>query len=381
MLSAGRRWRKTTLAMAIMVEAAVRGGQYLWGAPTFDQVRVAWDETRHAVGGHAVFHQQRMEATFRAGGVIRFRSLDDPDNARGHTADGVVIDECADVNERAWYEVLRPMLIDTGGWAWLIGTPRGRNWFYREFVAAGERPDSVSFRAPTLGVAIRDGALVREPHPLENPHVPFEEIERLWRMLPERTFRQEILAEFVEDGGGVFRRVREAVGDVEPSGQYVFGVDWGRSEDWTVITVIDVQRRAVVAIDRFNQIDYALQTNRLKALAERYRPDAIITEVNAMGQPIIEQLQRDGLPVRAFTTTNATKAQIIESLALAFERGLITIPNDPVLIEELTAYEMSRLPSGMVRYAAPSGLHDDCVMSLALAWSACVERDVVFAFV
>jgi len=380
-LSAGRRWRKTTLAMAIMVEAAVRGGQYIWGAPTFDQVRVAWDETRHAVGGHATFYQQRMEVKFPAGGVIHFRSLDDPDNARGHTADGVVIDECADVHERAWYEVLRPMLIDTGGWAWLIGTPRGRNWFYREFVAAQERPDSAAFRAPTLGVAIRDGALVREPHPLENPHVQFGEVERLWRMLPERIFRQEILAEFVEDGGGVFRRVREAVGDVEPSGQYVFGVDWGRSEDWTVITVLDVQKRAVVAIDRFNQIDYALQTSRLKALAERYRPDVIIAEANAMGQPIIEQLQRDGLPVRAFMTTNATKAQIIESLALAFERGVITIPNDPVLIEELMAYEVSRLPSGMVRYAAPSGLHDDCVMSLALAWSACMERDIILAFV
>jgi len=380
-LSAGRRWRKTTLAMALMIESAVRGGQYLWCAPTFDQVRVAWDETRHAVGGHVAFHQQRMEATFPLGGVIRFRSLDDPDNARGHTADGVVIDESADVNERAWYEVLRPMLIDTGGWAWLIGTPRGRNWFYREFMAARERPDSVAFQAPTLGVAIRDGALVREPHPLENPHVPFEEIERLWQMLPERTFRQEILAEFVEDGGGVFRRVREAVGEVVPSGQFAFGVDWGRSEDWTVITVIDLPTRAVVAIDRFNQIDYALQTQRLKALAERYRPDVIIAEANAMGQPIIEQLQRDGLPVRAFTTTNATKAQIIESLALAFERGMLTIPDHGVLIEELMAYEMTRLPSGMVRYAAPQGMHDDCVMSLALAWSACVKREIAFAVV
>jgi hypothetical protein len=60
---------------------------------------------------------------------------------------------------------------------------------------------------------------------------------------------------------------------------------------------------------------------------------------------------------------------------------VITILNDPVLIEELMAYEVSRLPSGMVRYAAPSGLHDDCVMSLALAWSACMERDIILAFV
>jgi len=29
---------------------------------------------------------------------------------------------------------------------------------------------------------------------------------------------------------------------------------------------------------------------------------------------------------------------------------------------------VDRLPSGMVRYSAPDGLHDDMVISLALAW-------------
>lgn len=358
--------------MTIVVEAAMHGGQYLWGAPTYDQVRVGWDETRHACGNFAQFTQQRMEAVFPSGGVIRYRSLDDPDNARGHTADGIVIDECADVNERAWYEVMRPMLIDTNGWAWLCGTPKGRNWFWREHQAAAEREDSVSWQAPTLGVAIQNGVLVRRPHPLENPNVPFPEIEQLWRTLPERIFRQEIMAEFTEDGGGVFRRVLEAVSEYQPhaNAQFVFGLDWGKHNDWTVITVLDVSRNAVVELDRFNQIDYSLQTQRVRALAERYQPTVIIAEANSMGEPIIEQLQRDGLPVRAFTTSNATKAQIIESLALAFERGEIRIPDDRVLVGELQAYEMSRLPSGMVRYSAPAGLHDDCVMSLALAWSA-----------
>jgi len=55
---------------------------------------------------------------------------------------------------------------------------------------------------------------------------------------------------------------------------------------------------------------------------------------------------------------------------LAFERGDIGIVAEPTLINELQAFEMDRLPSGMVRYAAPEGLHDDCVISLALAWHA-----------
>lgn len=89
-----------------------------------------------------------------------------------------------------------------------------------------------------------------------------------------------------------------------------------------------------------------------------------------MGAPVIEQLQADRLPVAGFLTTGPSKAGIIQGLALAFERGTITIPNDPVLIGELQAFEGNRSPSGFMKYGAPSGLHDDTVMSLAIAWAA-----------
>ena len=87
-----------------------------------------------------------------------------------------------------------------------------------------------------------------------------------------------------------------------------------------------------------------------------------------MGGPVIEQLQRDGLKVKPFMTTNASKTEAIEALALAFERGEIRILNDPALIGELQAFEAKPLPSGLMRYDAPSGGHDDTVMALAIAW-------------
>jgi len=158
-------------------------------------------------------------------------------------------------------------------------------------------------------------------------------------------------------------------------------VDWAKHTDFTVVTVMDITTKSMAYMDRFNQIDYALQTERLKALAEQYQPTVIIAERNAMGEPLIEQLQRDGLPVRAFTTTNATKAAIIDALALAFERGDISILADPVLVGELQAYEATQLPSGMLRYSAPEGIHDDCVMSLALAWNAVASpREVLIGW-
>src|SRR5215470_584176 len=113
-----------------------------------------------------------------------------------------------------------------------------------------------------------------------------------------------------------------------------------------------------------------MQCERLKALAEQWQPEQILAEQNSIGQPIIEQLERDGLRIQAFTTTNASKAQAIEALALAFERGDIRILNDPVLVSELVAYQAERLPSGLLRYGAPAGQHDDTVMALAIAWGA-----------
>jgi hypothetical protein len=207
-LAAGRRWRKTTLGMAIAVERAVDGQRWIWGAPTYDQVRICWNEMKYAARPMANFTQSRMVAEFPTGGRVVFRSLDDPDNARGHTADGAIIDEAEKVKGAAWYEVIRPMLMDTGGDAWLMGTPLGRNWFWKEHILAVDREDSANWQIPTLGCEIVDDVqLVRKVHPLENPDIPWAEIVHLFETLPRRTFQQEILAQFLEGQGAVFRNI------------------------------------------------------------------------------------------------------------------------------------------------------------------------------
>ena len=374
-LSAGRRWRKTTLAMTICVENALKGKTILWGAPTYNQVRVGMEETRRAVAMGAQFNVSRMEVNFNLGGKIIFRSLDNPDSARGYTADGIVIDECADVKPQAWNEVLRPMLIDTDGWLWAIGTPKGLNWFWSEHIAAQDRADSAAWQVPTLGVEVTSNGLRRKPHPLENPDIPFEEIERLYHTLPERVFAQEILAQFVESNSSVFRGITDAATaerqtGPRPGSTYVAGLDWALSSDFTVLVILDATNRAVAYIDRFNGVDYSVQRGRIAAACARFGVVSILAEENAMGKPNNDELRRMGLPVRDWTTTNASKAEIVEELAAAFERGNIRIPNDPLLIAELQAFAAERLPGGSTRYAAPEGMHDDLVMALALAWRA-----------
>lgn len=371
-LSAGRRWRKTTLFISLCVESAVTGTPIVWGAPTYDQVFTAWEELRRAGRGIIGFNQSRMEASIGRGAIL-FRSLDNPDNARSKTAGGIVLDEAGDLANSAWSEVLRPMLMDTNGWLLAGGTPKGRNWFWRECTAAarGDDPDSVFFHAPTVGAAIVDGQLVRQPHPLENPAIPWSEIEKLFRSMPERSFRQEILAEFIEDGGEVFRGVRSLVRSLEGhAGPYVAGIDWGREHDYTVVTVIDAPTRQVVACERWTGIPYAAQVDRLIALFERLPCEIIVAEANSMGGPIVERLfYEHELPIRPWQTTHQSKAKMIDALALACERRAVGLPELPWLIAELEAYAVRKTSLvGLPTYGAPDGMHDDGVISLALAW-------------
>jgi hypothetical protein len=293
------------------------------------------------------------------GGWVQVRSADNPDSLRGEGLDFVVLDECAFVREEAWSEVLRPSLSDRQGRALFISTPKGHNWFWRHWLRGNDeqQTDWESWQFTTA----------------DNPYMDPAEIEAARANLPERIFSQEYLAEFRDDAGGVFRGVVAAATATEQaqaiaSHGYVFGVDWGKHNDFTVFSVIDVTTQEQAYIDRFNQIDYAVQADRLKTLYGRYRPYTIIAESNAMGEPIIERLQRDGLPVEPFITTNATKKAAIEALALAFERGSLHILPDFVQVGELQAYEMDRSPSGLLRYNAPAGMHDDTVIALALAW-------------
>ena len=373
-LSAGRRWRKTTLTMAIAVENAAHGKKIIWGAPTYDQVRIGFDETQKAAVGVADFNQSRMEATFPNNGKIMYRSLDKADNVRGHTADGVVMDEAAFIDKKAWNQVLRPMLIDTGGWAWAISTPNGRNWYWEEHVKAADDPNSMAWQVPTLGVRITDKGLVREPHPYENPDIPFDEIEKLFQSMPTKIFEQEILGQFVDLSGGVFRRVQDAAvlepQEPDANKQYVAGVDVASSIDFTVVSIMDVKSKELVYLDRFNRVDYNVLENRLEAIYKRWHLDSMKIEANSIGQPVIDHLYAKGLSIIPFTTTSATKQAIIQGLQSAFEHGEIRIINDPVLVGELLSFESKRSPSGGFSYSAPSGMHDDTVMSLAIAWSA-----------
>ena len=94
-----------------------------------------------------------------------------------------------------------------------------------------------------------------------------------------------------------------------------------------------------------------------------------------VGDPILEQALKAGIKAEGFQFTNTTKQQLIEYLAVQLEQRKITFPYIPELIHELELFQYEMTRAGNIRYSAPQGYHDDCVIALALA---CWDMNVNF---
>lgn len=355
----GRRWGKTTMAGACAVAWAAAGGSVAWVVPTYKNARPPWRFAEAAVA--QVAKRLRINRTerlieFPNNGRLSVYTADNPVGILGEAFDAVIVDEAARISEEVWTDAIQPTLADRDGIAMLISTPKGRNWFWREWQRGLDTPGYASFQAPTS----------------DNPMPTIRRAaEMAQHRVSERTYRQEWLAEFVEDGGGVFRNVRAAIRPAPTGGRAVMGIDWGRDNDYTVIAVQDAETGHMLECQRFTGVHAEAQAGRIVALYERWKPEALIAERNSMGSPMIDLLfYHHGLPVQPFTTTQQSKTRIIDALALAFERGKVGILDLPWLIAELEAYQMLRTTVlGLPAYGAPEGMHDDGVMALALAWS------------
>ncbi|MXX51772.1 MAG: hypothetical protein F4Y30_08475 [Chloroflexi bacterium] len=373
-VACGRRWGKTELGKTALLRMALQHQRRAWWlAPTILMASQVWRDLKNSL--HSLTYARISETEKRidiaGGGMIAVRSAHHPDSLRGEGLDLAVLDEAAYMQPRVWQEIVRPMLTTTRGGALFLSTPLGKNWFYDLFRIGMDNAEDeyAAFHFSTAS----------------NPLIAAEEMESVRRRSTEHIWNVEYLAHFSDESGAVFRGVRQAVQPRRQSApiaghSYIAGVDWGRSHDFTVIAIIDATERRLVALDRFNEIGWALQRGRLRALAQRWGAQVIWAESNSIGAPNIEALQAEGLPVRGFATTAKSKSPLIEALALALERRQLWLLDDPVLLGELASYALERLPGGGYRYSAPAGMHDDTVIALALAWHGVMHSGARFDF-
>ena len=341
-----------------------------WFEPTYKSLADQWREISSAVAPitrHINKDEHRIELI--TGGVLDMWSLDNPESGRGRKYKRVIVNEAAFIRELqyAWEKTIRATLIDLRGDAFIGGTPKGLNYFYQLYEEAEVKKDWTRFKFSSY----------------DNPFIPPDEIDDMVANDPQRVVQQEIFAEFLEDGG-FFMNVHACATVNKPDnpddhkGHYiVVGVDWAKSDDYTVITVGCRDCARIVDWWRTGDADYINQRARLKLMAgeDMWDAVAVLPERNSIGEPNIELLLDEGVRVingpdkkPGFYTTGTTKPMLIQNLALGLERGAIAIPKD--YVDELTTYQIDVTEGGHSTFSAPSGMHDDMVMSLALCYYA-----------
>ncbi len=365
MLNCGRRWGKTVAGAnefirQIWLQGEGREKPGIVGfavAPTYWHTQRQWCEFFNYCPAELIeeIHRADRHVLLRGNRNIWFKSADNPDSLRSQGIKVLWVDEGAQIAEEAWTLALRPALMDEKGIAFFTGTPRGHNWYFQLWTR-GQDPSQKDYKSWSFPSA-------------SNPYLDPAEIASFARDMPELAYRQEVLAEFLEDVGSVFRGVDRIVkGSFESPNrfkQYVMGADLAKLEDFTVLVVLDADGR-LVAFDRFSELDWVFQRKRIVQLAQRYDARLLI-DSTGVGDPVCDELYRENVRVEGYKFTNATKKDLIENLSIMIENQQLTIPNIPELINELKLYGYKTTASGNVQYGAPEGYHDDCVVALALA--------------
>ena len=369
-VACGVRWGKSICGAMEALCAAMQPKERSIGwvvGPTYDLCEKIFREIVVCVAEHLRHRiialkesERRLILRNMAGGVseIRGKSADNPVSLLGEGLDWCIIDEAARLKPVIWESHLSQRLLDKRGWALLISTPKGKGWYFDLFRRGqGLDPEYQSWNHPSW----------------TNPYVSRELIEEERSRLPERVFQQEYAGQFIEGAGSVFRNVREcATGEwQEPvqGAQYYAGLDLAKIEDFTVLVVMDRDRK-VVFVDRFHRIDWSIQVNRIKTSTDRYNRASILVDSTGAGEPIFESLRKAGCRVEPYAFTAKSKSALIDNLSIMLEQKQINLPRAdlwPEGIDELESFEYSVTDSGNVRTGAPSGIHDDCVVGLALA--------------
>lgn len=343
----GRRFGKSLISQSISIETGIKRQHVAYITPTYQLGKMFFKEICKILPDK-VYKKNETDLLidFVTGGSVRFYTGERLDAMRGTKYHLVIIDEASYIPnlEDGWNNSIRPTLTDYKGKAIFLSTPRGKNYFYSLFMRGGE-PNWESFKFTTY----------------DNPHIDATEVDAAAAQLPAVVFKQEYLADPMENAANPFGSefIFACTRTTQGTAAY-YGIDLAKSVDWTVIIGMDKQGN-VVHFERF-QKDW-MQTKETILRLPKNLP--IVIDSTGVGDAIVEELQKKFTQMHGFKFTATSKQQLLESLSSAIQTKSISYPDGPIK-QELEVFEYTFTPTG-VRYSAPQGFHDDCVIALALA--------------
>lgn len=356
---AGRQVGKTYNAAIWLLEMMLynRNARGLWVDTTQSNldayVKRVFKPELGALYDKCYYNERKGYFEFPTGSFIDLRSAQKPENLEGQNYDFYVLNEAGIILKKPllWQDSIYPMIESAQGK--IVGTAKGKNLFHKLYQRgqAGE-PGWASYR------------FTWEDSPLKDSR----QIAVAKKNLPEAIFRQNVMGEFVDDAGAVFRNIAGCIREPKEELRVdIMAVDLAKHADYTVISFANRADKQILRYDRFNELDWGFQKNRIvSSWQEAGRPKLII-DSTGVGDPIFDDLRNAGIPVEGYKFTNKSKNELIQGLSIAMDNGNIFFPDDPTALAELEVFGYDITPSGNIRYNAPSGFHDDIVISYALA--------------
>ena len=299
---AGRRWGKTKGGMMRVIEAAFQEKQpILWVDVTQGNIEQYFNEHMLPLLPTASYrwNKQQKVLTFINGSVVKFGSAERPENLEGFGYKKIFLNEAGlilrgEAGERLWHNTLRAMTVEHQAQVYFIGTPKGTG-LYRDFSekARSGEPDWMEFHRTTY----------------QNPIILDAEIDKLMADMPPKVFRQEILAEFLDDDDGdpviAYADAKDAYHRLlaqDRGYKVIWGLDVGQfGDDESAL----LKRRFNVLLEpvkTWRDKDSSQLTDILKAEYEStpldHRPHEIMVDEIGYGAGVYDQARRMGLPVR-----------------------------------------------------------------------------------
>lgn len=336
---------------------------YMTFLPTYKQAKsVMFDQlVKQHVPMELVekMNESELAIYYKNGSIQRFAGCDDINKHRGINPIDVVFDEFSEEDPEIWTAVVQPVLRENKGTATFIFTPKGKNHSWEILQYAKQHPEQWFWSVKSVDDT---GGLTKN------------ELEEARQATPEALFLQEYYVDFTENAGAFFRNIKaclyEADDYADPRHFYNLGADLAKYNDYTVLTPFDLSTFRAKKQERFNQVDWNFQKMLIEAKARKYNNAQLKIDRTGVGDPIVEDLERMGLNIGedgAIIFSTTSRRDMLNNLAILLEQKKIKIPNDPELIAELEGFQYVLTAKGKIEVKTRKSLHDDRVMSLALA--------------